>query len=78
MVGRGAYVGAASSLERAVVGDGANIGHRVRVVDSIIGPGAVVGDDAVLLDQTVIGAGARVEPGTKLERRRVESLTTAE
>jgi mannose-1-phosphate guanylyltransferase len=78
MVGRGARVGAASSLEHSVVGVRAQVGERVRVVDSIIGPGAVVGDDAVLLDQTIIGAGARVEPGTKLERRRVEPLTTAE
>ena len=76
-LGTGATVGAGSSVENAVVAAGARVGERARVVDSIIGPDAVVGDDAVVIDHSVVGAGARVDPGSNLARTRVELSAAA-
>ncbi len=64
-VGRGAVVGAGSSVMGSVLFDGAQVGRDVIVQDSIIGAGADIGDGCVLRS-VVVGDGARIGAGNEL------------
>ncbi len=59
-------------IERSVVLEGALIGAASVVSDSIIGPGARIGPNAVLSDQTIVGASADVPPHSRISGGRVQ------
>ncbi|MGQ0617490.1 MAG: hypothetical protein ACT4PW_10955 [Acidimicrobiia bacterium] len=67
IIGPGVSVGDGAVLDEAVVFAGAVIGHRAIVRRSIVGPGARVGDGAEISELTVLGDGAEVAAGERLE-----------
>ena len=87
LVGDAAFVGKGAAVHRAVIGAGARVegatveesvllpGAVVRsgavVRRSIVGPGAVVGRDAEVVGLSVIGEGAHVTPGSRLDGARL-------
>jgi len=71
-LGAAAVVGAGARVENSVIADGARVGPNARVVDSIVGPGASVEEAAVVIDHSIVGAGARVDAGLALSGSRVE------
>lgn len=87
LVGDAAFVGRGSSVVRSVVGAGCRVerasvadsvllpGAVLRagasVERSIVGPGAVVGEHAEVSGLSVVAAGAKVEPGARLDGARV-------
>ena len=71
-LGAAAVVGAGARVENSVIADGARVGPNARVVDSIVGPGATVEEAAVVIDHSIVGAGARVDAGLALAGSRIE------
>jgi mannose-1-phosphate guanylyltransferase len=71
VVGAGCRVGQGAQVTASVLLPGAAVGPRARVDGSVIGPGAVVGEECDVRSVSVIGGGARVAPGTRLDGARV-------
>jgi mannose-1-phosphate guanylyltransferase len=87
LVGDAAYVGKGATVRRSVIGAGSRVegatveesvllpGAVVRsgavVRCSIVGPGAVVGDGAEVVGLSVIGEGAHVDAGLRLDGARL-------
>jgi mannose-1-phosphate guanylyltransferase len=59
-------------VERAVLFDLAEVEHDAVVRDSIVGAGATIGAGSRVENATVVGDGARVEPGSVLSGARIE------
>jgi len=74
VLGAGAVVGAGATVERAVLHAGAVVESGATVRYSVIGPGAVVGSDAVVDDETLIGADATIAPGTRISGGRLPAV----
>lgn len=70
-LGRGVWVGAGAVVDAAVVLDGAAVGPGATVRRSILGVGAKVGSGATVDEVSVIGDGAKVEVGARLEAARL-------
>lgn len=66
-------VAAGANVHGAVVLAGACIGVGATVEGSIVGPGADVGEGAIVTNLSVVGAGARVDPGLVLDGGRLPS-----
>lgn len=73
VVGAGSVVGEGASVSGSVLLPGASIGRGARVEDSVVGPGAVVGEGSEVRAVSVLGAGAQVPAGARLEAARVPS-----
>ncbi len=71
VIGAGCRVAQGASVLESVLLPGAAVGRGTRVEGSVVGPGAVVGDDCAVCSLTVLGAGANVATGTRLEGARV-------
>jgi mannose-1-phosphate guanylyltransferase len=65
-------VQAGAVVERAVLFDKAHVGRDAVVRDSVVGIGARIGAGSRLEEETVVGDGAVVEPGTVLSGARIE------
>ena len=63
VLGRDAWVGAGSTVERAVLHDGVSVGERSLVSEAVLGEGVVVGDGARIGSLALVGSHARVEDG---------------
>ena len=70
-VGARCDVGRDSVVEGSVLLDGAQIAVGARVRSSIVGPDACLESGAVVLDQSIVGAGAHIATGTTLAGGRV-------
>jgi len=71
IVGPGATIGEDATLTEAVVLAGATVESGARVHRSIVGPGAFVRSGAEMLDLSVIGAAADLEPDARISGERV-------
>lgn len=71
VLGAGVHVGTGAIVTASVVHADAQIGPRVRVARSIVGPGAVIGADAVIRDESIVGAETVLEEGATLVESRV-------
>jgi mannose-1-phosphate guanylyltransferase len=60
VIGAGAVVGEAASVESSVIGAGAVVGARTHVIGSLVGERAEVGADCEIRGLSVVGPGARV------------------
>ena len=67
VIGRRAVVAPGASVEASLVLDGATIGENARVEGSIIGPGANIAAGASVAGLSVVGSGAAVESGERLD-----------
>ena len=70
VVGPGAVVAPGASVNASLVLDGATIGENARVEGSIVGPGANITAGASVTGLSVVGFGAVVEPGERLDGAR--------
>ncbi len=71
MIGAGVSIGAGAVVRNSVLHDGAFVAAGAQLDHAIVGARGVIGDRAVLTNNTVIGAGFVVEPGTVLTEERV-------
>ena len=71
VVGADAVIGEDVTLTEAVVLAGATVESGARIHRSIVGPGATIRSGGELLDLTVIGDGADIEPDARLRGERV-------
>lgn len=71
VVGAGAVVDEGAVVEGSVLLSGALVAAEATVRDSIVGPGAVVGEGATVAGRSVIGAGFKIDPGSRLDGARV-------
>jgi NDP-sugar pyrophosphorylase family protein len=71
VLGAGAIVEAGAELDRAVLHDGARVSHGGRVRNSVVGRDAVLKPEVALGEETIIGAGITVMPGTNISAGRV-------
>ena len=67
VIGRGAVVAPGASVDASLVLDGATIRENARVEGSIIGPGANIAAGASVAGLSVVGSGAAVESGERLD-----------
>ncbi len=70
-IGAGVTIGESAVVEDSVVLDGVTIGAGSRVSGSILGPSSGIGDGATVADESVVGAGATIRPGTQMSAERV-------
>lgn len=70
-IGAGVTIGDKAVVDDSVVLDGVTIGAGSRVHGSILGPSCRIGDGATIADESVIGAGATIRPGTEASAERV-------
>jgi NDP-sugar pyrophosphorylase family protein len=66
VVGAGAGVARDALVAGSAVLAGARVGRGAVVRDSILGPHSVIGDGAEVIEHTVVGMEAHVEPGARL------------
>jgi mannose-1-phosphate guanylyltransferase len=71
VVGRGCSVGEGARVRDSVLLAGAKIGPGASVGGSVVGPGAVVGARSMVEPVSVLGAGAVILPGQRVEGGRV-------
>jgi mannose-1-phosphate guanylyltransferase len=71
VVGSRTRIDAGARVEASVLLAGSSVGPDARVTDSVVGPGASIGAGAIVEALTVIGDGAAVAPGTRLDGARV-------
>lgn len=71
VVGAGCVVEEEAMVTGSVLLPGAVVGRAARVDGSIVGPGAVLGEGCQVGGTSVLGAGAQVAPGARLEGARV-------
>jgi mannose-1-phosphate guanylyltransferase len=67
VIGAGAQIGAGSVVEHAVVQAGARLGRNCSVRRSLVAEDAELGDDTSVLELSVVGPGARVGEGNRLD-----------
>ncbi len=70
VVGPGAVVAPGAHVKASLVLDGATVGENARVEGSIVGPGANITAGACVTGLSVVGFGAAVEPGERLDGAR--------
>ena len=70
VVGPRATVALGASVNASLVLDGATVGENARVEGSIVGPGANITAGACVTGLSVVGFGAAVEPGERLDGAR--------
>ena len=70
VVGPGAVVAPGAHVNASLVLDGATVGENARVEGSIVGPGANITAGACVTGLSVVGFGAAVEPGERLDGAR--------
>jgi mannose-1-phosphate guanylyltransferase len=63
VLGRGAWVGFDSAVERSVLHDGVRVGSRCRVTDAVLADGVVLQDGARVGALAMVGSGATVCSG---------------
>ena len=63
VLGRDAWVGAGSTVERAVLHDGVHVGSGCYVGEAVLGEGVVVGDGARIGAFALVGSDARLDDG---------------
>jgi mannose-1-phosphate guanylyltransferase len=73
VVGAGCVVGEGASVHGSVLLPGVEVGRGARVEGSVIGPGAVLGEGCEVRALSVLGAGAQVAPGARLEGARARA-----
>jgi mannose-1-phosphate guanylyltransferase len=74
VIGGGAEIGAGATVERSVVIAGARVGAGALVRDSIVGSGADIGEGAAVTGLSVLGAGACIAPGQKVDGERLPKI----
>ena len=67
VIGAGAHVGAGSIVEHAVVQARTRLGRECNVTRSLVGEDAELGDGTVVRGLSVVGPGARVGEGNRLD-----------
>jgi mannose-1-phosphate guanylyltransferase len=67
----GAVVEAGATVRASLLLAGARVGAGARIERSVLGPGSLVGEGAEVRPISVLGAGARVAPGTVVDGARV-------
>ena len=71
-ISRGSVVAADATVTGAVLLDGARVERGARVDHSIVDAGGVVDEEASVLGCTIVGAGAHVPRGARLDGARIE------
>lgn len=71
VLGAGAVVEEGSTVTGSVLLPGARVATRSTIEDSVLGPGAVVGERCEVRAFSVLGAGAVVASGTRIDGERV-------
>jgi mannose-1-phosphate guanylyltransferase len=70
VVGPGAFVAAAASVDRSLVSAGARVGKNAQITGSIIGPEADIAAEATVGGLSIVGPGAVVKCGERLDGAR--------
>ncbi len=71
VVGAGARVGGGASVVGSVLLPGASVAAGATVDTSVLGAQAAVGEEAVVRGLSVVGAGATIDPGARVDGDRV-------